>query len=121
MTLTWNESEAYCQEFGSNLAAITSSAAHEIAKSVCETKDNEENCWIGLYHNDNASEYKWSDGSDINFGFNSDGTPTTGVYPWYSSEPNKTGDCIEMWDDKDYDWNDRSCQDLLYPVCNYGM
>ena len=122
--LSWDDSKAYCQQYGSNLATIKSSADHETVKTLCEASGNDY-CWIGLYHDDKdagSPGYKWTDGSDINFGFNSDGTPTTGIYPWVTGTPdNSDEDCVQLWGANGYDWNDAACIDNYVPICNYGM
>ena len=41
---------------------------------------------------------EWIDGSSLNYGFNIDGSPTIGIYPWYQGEPNNGNeDCIHLF------------------------
>ena len=119
--LTWNDAEEYCQQYGSHLATIKSSEDHGISKALCYVKGD--SCWIGNYHNDTANTWQWADGSELDFGFNSDGTATNSIYPWNNGQPNLASqDCTVMhWFD-DYRWHDADCDSEFHlPVCNYGV
>ena len=80
------------------------------------------NVWIGLRdeaNGNNEGTFSWTDGTDIasSYGFNADGTATTGTGPWYSGEPNNQGDedCVELYSLGKY--NDQDCSDQNYPLC----
>ena len=120
-SMTFDEAEEYCLDRGSHLATIQDSDDRDEAKALCETYDNvnSRGCWIGLYHQDTESSWKWEDGSDLDYGFDSSGNPTTGVDPWWPGEPNSDGeDCIHIFENQQFNWNDAVCGDRNYPICN---
>ena len=92
--MTWNEAKEYCISQGSNLVTFNNSTINDELKLLCQLNydtSNSGGCWNGLYHNDSTSLWKWSDGSSLNYGFNIDGSPTVGIYPWSQGEPNNVG------------------------------
>ena len=119
--LSWFEAEEYCQEkYNSHLATIKSQLDRDLAQALCRSLGNSGQCWIGLYHHDAQSTWKWIDGADLDYGFNADGTPKTGADPWDSGEPNyDSEDCVQL--NHLYDWNDISCWTFNYPICNSNI
>merc|ERR1719379_831262 len=57
------------------------------------------------------------DGSALDFGFISDGTPTTGISPWGEGEPNDDGFVEDCADIRDARFNDARCDAEFYPLC----
>ena len=123
-SVSFTDAEAYCLSQGSYLATIQDDSDRDEARTLCATYEdvNSRGCWIGLYHEDALSAWKWSDGSNLGeYGFDSNGNPTTGVDPWYSGEPNNNAeDCIHIFEHKGFAWNDAICSDLYHPICNPG-
>ena len=128
-TMTWHEAEEYCQSLGSNLVTIANASMNEEVKSLCEANfvSGTLGCWIGLYYNHTTSLWEWNDDSSLNFGFNPDGTPTTGTYPWIPGQPDSDAeDCTHLWAVRSFNWNDAGCTNYeMIPVCNpntsYGL
>ena len=106
--MTWDQAEAYCVSQGSHLATIKDSTDRDETKALCQSKSPTYGCWIGLHHEDSASEWQWADGSSLDYAFDSNGNPTTGVDPWHTNEPNSDGeDCIHLLNSHYYNWNDK--------------
>ena len=121
--MTFDEAEAYCVSKGGHLATIKGSDDRDEAKALCKTYDGVDSrgCWIGLYHDDASSKWKWIDGSDIDYAFDLNGNPLTGNDPWWTGEPNHdTEDCIHIFEGQSFNWNDILCSDKNHPIC-YGM
>ena len=112
---------SYCQSQGSTLASIGSVTDWNDAKSVCGSA----HCWIGV-RDIIEGRWAWDDGIDIgtSYGFNSDGTATTGQGPWNAGEPNNSGgseDCVMMYSSASHiggKYNDAWCFSVYYPLCN---
>jgi len=77
-------------------------------------------CWIGLVSEGGSLDWSWTDGSPLDFGFNSDGTVTFDSHPWLEGEPNDEGydeDCVEFQTLFGLGFNDKSCDHELHPLC----
>ena len=116
-----------------HLLSIHSNDTQTAAAELCETRVHVVNnsaisygCFIGLYFNDSAavdgSAWSWTDGTAVDYGFNSDGSATTGVYPWFQNEPNNlygTEKYVHLqrnsWDP--WTWNDLHGNGKAYPIC----
>merc|ERR1712129_288081 len=115
---TWDEAQAACQEtFGTDLASLHSMSDYDAAYEICQSKGAD--CWIGLHRNsEDASGWKWSDGSTVDFGSDFSGS----VFPWAEGEPNdfqmKGEECAEMRLDDGFEWNDSQCDAQQYALCN---
>ena len=60
-------------------------------------------CWLGLKFNDTYSEWSWEDESELDYGFNSNGSANIGQDGWYKLEPRTSGDsagsgCVNLQD-----------------------
>jgi len=116
-TMDQSSAEAYCVDNGGHLASINSQMELDAARAVCVAASS--SCWIGLHSDDgNSGPWSWTDGSALDFGFNSDGTPTTGINPWDTGEPNDSGseDCVELRGSSAR-YNDLECHGQLIPLC----
>ena len=146
--MTWSEANSYCNASGRELLSIHNNATNSEARALCATFNHTAvssyGCWLGLYDN-GTHDYIWTDGSESNYGFDDDGTATTGVYPWSDwgsvcleivvnfdydvfiqtvmqfvsnqGNPSSTSeDCIQMRIIT-YKWNDVSCSEANVPIC----
>ena len=116
---SYSQAKAYCESLGTYLATITDDTDHGDTKSLCSTIDsNAPGCWIGLFYDDTT--WQWVDGSALDYGFL--GSNPSGSNPWASGEPNNhegdAEDCVHLYASRQYNWNDASCSDNNYPICN---
>ena len=117
--MNYDQAEAYCVAQGSHLATISNLAEQDEAAALCQANDaNLEGCWCGLFHDDSSNTWKWKDGSALGYGFNADGSPTTGITPWIIGEPSNSGDCIQLRSGHNYGWNDKTCTASQLAICN---
>ena len=122
-TLNWDDANSYCEDEGVHLLSIHSEEQQVAAETLCKTvSHNNSNgisygCWIGLYVHENG-DWEWSDGSSIDYGFNSSELPTTGVYPWDVQDSSSDETCINMKWNSDFKWNDLWCERSNYPICD---
>jgi hypothetical protein len=63
---TWPEAEAHCQQYGANLARITSKAHNDVVVTLCSHTSLGQ-CWIGLTDSVEEGEFVWSDGEQLEF------------------------------------------------------
>ena len=115
--MNYDQAEAYCVAQGSHLATISNLAEQDEAAALCQTKGGG-GCWVGLFHDDSSNTWKWKDGSALGYGFNADGSPTTGITPWIIWEPSGSGDCMQLRATHDYYWNDAPCTGSQWTICN---
>jgi len=89
-------------------------------------------CWIGLQQNPNkeSTQWTWSDGSALDFGFDDEGEPLSGDdSPWQSEQPALVAEpgsddtnCVVLSreEEKDGKWGVVSCNELkptYYALC----
>lgn len=89
-------------------------------------------CWIGLQQNPNteSTQWTWSDGSALDFGFDDEGEPLSGDdSPWQSEQPDLVAEpgsddtnCVVLSreEEKDGKWGVVSCNELkptYYALC----
>lgn len=89
-------------------------------------------CWIGLQQNPNkeSTQWTWSDGSALDFGFDDEGSPLSGDdSPWQSEQPDLVAEpgsddtnCVVLSreEEKDGKWGVVSCNELkptYYALC----
>lgn len=116
--MSFSDAEEYCKAFDRHLVSIHSQSAQDAAAELCNLGDElAYGCWIGLYHDD--SDWKWSDGSALDYGFGSTTGTTSGAYPWYPGEPNNVNeDCVQLFPAVlGNQWNDLTCSNLCYAIC----
>lgn len=121
--LSQSSAEAYCQDNGGHLASIRTDDEFEASEAACAAA-GASICWIGLLSEGGSSDWSWTDGSTLalGFGFNCDGTPTTGSGPWAEGEPNDSGsneDCGDLRNvgSEDVGFNDSPCSQEFIPLC----
>jgi len=117
--------QAYCEGVGADLVSVHSETEKDAVRALCMTQANA--CWIGLVLTDKTT-WSWTDGSALDYGFDGSGaakSPTVGLTPWHSGEPNDwkgAEDCVQIsastrgWNS---DWNDAYCTSSGMPMC-YG-
>ena len=125
----FSEARIFCQlSYGTDLATITTSAEHNETKAICGTVDQigihsvSRGCWIGLFQDLITLTWNWTDGTTLGYGFNADGSPNDeSKDPWWPGEPNQhtsKEDCVNLYDEQQYNWNDIPCSYRNYPICN---
>ncbi|XP_078613677.1 alpha-N-acetylgalactosamine-specific lectin-like [Branchiostoma floridae x Branchiostoma japonicum] len=103
----YNESRATCHEEGGRLATVKNIETHNfLANHVRAT--TKAHTWIGL--TDEATEGLW---------VWDDGTLLVGDGIWGTKEPNggTRENCVHIYPDKDYRWNDSTCPSSYYYMC----
>ena len=73
---------------------------------------NSYDVWIGL-EGGNTWTMQWSDGSSFDYG------TSQSVPPWDDNEPSTWSEqCVQVWSDKKYAWNDFDCGFDMRVLCN---
>merc|ERR1719385_580584 len=105
----------YCRSRGDDLVSIHSAEQMHVLNAMCKTKGG--GCWTGLEAND-AREWSWSDGSSLDYGFDSDDSPT-GSWPW-SGLPNNNGgnEHFVVLLNSGYGWNDYPGYHNQWVICD---
>jgi len=120
-TMDQPSAEAYCVDNGGHLASINSQTELDAAAAVCSASAGDAQCWIGLELDAEGgnSGWSWTDGSALDFGFNSDGTPTHSIHPWSNHAPEGGGEeCVRIVNlASDPTINDLGCNSQFIPLC----
>lgn len=96
--LAWSAAEASCVAYGAHLTSVGSSAEDSFIRSKLTT-----DTWIGLYRTSSQCGWRWSSGEAWTY------------QHWSSGQPDGScgnQDCVQMW------WNDYYLWDNMW--CNYG-
>ena len=103
--LDFDAADAYCKTQGMELASVHDQEQRDAVRELCLTQAH--SCWIGLYLDDDAATWTWTDGSALDYGFDG-GSATRGVDPWWKGEPNNRGgveDCVHLYSGQARTWN----------------
>uniref|UniRef100_A0AC34G6W6 C-type lectin domain-containing protein n=1 Tax=Panagrolaimus sp. ES5 TaxID=591445 RepID=A0AC34G6W6_9BILA len=96
----WTLSEQYCQSEGGHLVSLHSAAEHAFVWNLLPY-----NPWTGLTRKDNTSEFKWSDGSPLDY------------FPWADHQPLSFENCAYYSSDgKFYSWQ---CRGSGLAMCKF--
>lgn len=135
----WPKSKDYaaaksrCEgSMGRTVVSIHSSAQMEQVKTACGEGNV---CWIGLQQNPRekleSRQWAWTDGTELNFGFDSDGLPVSGD-PWQPGQPSlvagqRDENCVFVSNEEGWDgrWGVAACSGDsnmdIYALCGLCM
>ncbi|CAL1269664.1 unnamed protein product [Larinioides sclopetarius] len=110
----WENAQKACKEYNGDLATVYSQELQDFLTAFL-LMNAQSNVWIGLHDRDNENDYKWADGTPVNF---------TNFEP---NEPSGTAraqeDCMEMVfkssrpQGKPGQWNDINCHNEIQFIC----
>ena len=90
------EASSICQKFGSSLSSIVSAPEQIFISSLATVESPGKKVWIGGKKVEN--KWKWDEGTNF-------------VYSnWYDNEPDSGQDCLYIHPNKNYAWQDASCE-----------
>lgn len=68
-----------------------------------------------MYEDSSSGDWEWSDGTEIDYGFDSDELPMTGTRPWESGQPDSSNYlCVLMFRSSTFLWTDVNCANSNY-------
>nr|KAG5697081.1 hypothetical protein BaRGS_001997 [Batillaria attramentaria] len=104
--VTWAEAQQICESFGGTLAEINSAEENEFLKNEARSR-NYLGLWLGGTDMFSEGQFTWAGSKRLM----SNGR---GFTDWGPGQPDDHGsheDCIHLWRDIDYRWNDVPCFD----------
>jgi len=104
--MNYASAQELCSSYGAHVVTIGSGLENFFVSSLVTPVDH---VWLGFTDSENEDDWLWEDGSEVYY------------TNWASGEPNDAGgeDCAEMYVSS-ADWNDISCTDTNYVVCEYS-
>ncbi|XP_038078467.1 macrophage mannose receptor 1-like [Patiria miniata] len=102
----WNQAEEFCHERGGHLASIHSEDDNNYILNLIGDNLVGQSYWIGLREYAVEGDYKWCDGSAVDY------------TRWRPNEPNDGGgseQCAEL--KPDGTWNDENCGEAVPFIC----
>ena len=116
-----------CNDYYGVLSTITSVNENYEAILACQGNipDNAtKGCWTGL--NSRSNNWEYIDGTNVKntLGFDGNGKPTRGSYPWtsmWNGQPDNANGierCVNVQLNVEFEWNDAKCfEDERIPLC----
>ena len=109
-----------CNNFGGVLASIINETEYIESISLCQNIVADGlGCWFGL--NRLSGKWYYVDGNSVNdsLGFDGNGIPIAGVYPWDKYEPGSGSEkCTHLWRQREFEWNDRGRNSEMISLCD---
>ncbi|XP_035696437.1 perlucin-like protein [Branchiostoma floridae] len=106
---TYADARSACQAAGGHLAMPKDQATNNFLVNQLTRYPSGSNVYFGLTDLAQEGTFVWEDG-----------TPLTGWKNWSPGQPDdyrSVEDCAHWWGSYGYKWNDRSCSDSDYYVC----
>ena len=109
-----------CHDFGGILASVTNTQEYNESIMLITNASLNSGFWFAL--NKLNGVWNYADGSDVrnSLGFDVNGNPRKGVYPWDEGEPNNFGKnekCGQFRPEAHFKWNDQPCTSELMSLC----
>ncbi|XP_037109256.1 lectin-like isoform X4 [Syngnathus acus] len=101
---TFADAESVCNILGGNLVSIHNALENAFVLELIRAGGNTSPIWIGLTDAIEENHFIWTDGSKRDF------------FPFAASEPNNSGDCIELYEFSGL-WDDTGCARPFPYVC----
>jgi len=99
LPMSYSEAYDYCQREGGMLAEPRDPSQTENINSLLDSRYD---YWIGLTDMMTEGLFVWD----------SDGQNTESYHNWYGPEPNNSGDCVQLWGDRSFLWDDSYCSNV---------